>query len=173
MENVKIKVLESSDLDEFCRVRLNSLEEYPVAFSMMPELFKSAPVEAKRAQLDDSASDSPNFILGIFLEDKLLGIIGFLVNQRGSVAHKGTMWGFYIDPKYQSKGLGRALLKAYIEKINSIESIKFHRLMTPVNGKNAISLFESVGFIKYGQEPNAISDGKDYFDQYYYYMNSE
>ena len=34
----------------------------------------------------------------------------------------------------------------------------------------AINLFESVGFIKYGHEPCAISDGTKIYDQYYYYM---
>jgi ribosomal protein S18 acetylase RimI-like enzyme len=168
---VVIRNLTPNDLEEFCRVRLNALQQYPVAYSMMPELFKEAPIEAKLSQLRDSESDTSNFIKGYFDNGKLIGIIGFLVSTRASVAHKGTMWGFYVDPEYQSKGIGRRLLCAYLDEVNKDQSIVVHRLMTPVNGENAIKLFESVGYIKYGQEPDGISDGEKLYDQCYYYLS--
>lgn len=170
LNEYRIKELTPSDIDEFSRVRQNALEQFPVAYSMMADLYRKAPLDVKLAQLESANDKSANFTNGIFIGDKLIGTVGFLINKRGSVAHKGTMWGFYVDPEYQSKGYGRKLLKSYIEKIKNLKEIKQHRLMVSVSCENAIKLFESAGFTKYGQEPCSISDGENYFDQAYYFM---
>ena len=162
-----IRNLTPKDYEEFCRIRLESLKTYVVAFSSMPEFFINASKEMKLNLLEESASESSNFILGYFQDEKLLGLIGFRRETRESVSHKGSMWGFVVDFDNQSKGIGKDLIDAYINQIRKDKNIKYIRLMVATVCERAIKLFTSAGFIQYGLETESISDGKNFFDQIY------
>jgi ribosomal protein S18 acetylase RimI-like enzyme len=162
-----IRNLTTKDYEEFCRVRLESLKTYEVAFSSMPEFFINASKEMKLKLLEESESDSSNFILGYFQDEKLLGLIGFRRETRESVNHKGSMWGFVVDFESQNKGIGKELIDAYVNQIKKDKNIKYIRLMVATVCERAIKLFTAAGFIQYGLETESISDGKNFFDQIY------
>lgn len=162
-----IRNLTPKDFDEFCRVRLTSLETYPIAYSSMPKFFIEAPDKMKMALLTDSESDSSNFIKGYFEDDKLVGVIGLRRESRESVNHKASIWGFYVAPKHQGKSIGRKLIEALIQDTLSDLRLKYLRLMTAVSCEKAVSLFNSVGFKQYGLEPASIQFDDVYHDQVY------
>ena len=162
-----IKTLGVEDFEEFCRVRLKSLEEYPVAYSSMPQFFKDASLEMKMNLLSDSEGESSNFINGYYKENKLIGLIGFRRESRDSVAHKGTIWGFYVSADFQEQSIGKALLNSLIKKVSSDKDIKYIRLMVAENCERAISLFKSFEFKEYGMEIDSISDGVYFYNQIY------
>ena len=155
-----IRNLTPDDYDEYYRVRLSSLQQYPVAYSSMPKFFIEASREMHVKLLADSASDSSLFIKGYSENGKLLGIIGMLPETRECVDHKASMWGFYIDPDYQGKQIGTKLLNAFLIDTVNDPRLKGVRLMVAVNSEAAISLFYKVGFKKYGQERDSIRDGE-------------
>ncbi len=159
--------LTADDYEEYYRVRLNSLQQYPVAYSSMPKFFVETSREMHMKLLADSASDSSLFVKGYFEEGKLLGIIGMLPETRECVDHKASMWGFYVDPDYQGKKIGTKLLRAFLTDAGNDPRLRAIRLMVAVNSEAAISLFYKAGFEKYGQERDSIRDGETYFDQIY------
>lgn len=161
-----IRNLNEADFHEYYRVRLQALEQYPVAYSSMPKFFKECPKEKHLDLLRDSGSDSRFFLKGYFEDNKLLGMIGMQPESRESVDHKATMWGLYVDPDYQGRGIGRKLLEAFLVDAKADDRLKYVRLMAAANCTEAISLFTSVGFEKYGQERDSIRDENDrYYDQ--------
>ncbi len=162
-----IRKLNTKDYDEFCRIRLESLKTYEIAFSSMPEFFINAPKEMKLKLLEDSENDSSNFIMGYFQDEKLLGIIGFRRETRESVSHKGSMWGFVVDSDFQGKGIGKKLIMSFVDQLEKDKNIKYVRLMVATACERAIKLFMSSGFIQYGIETESISDGKNFYDQIY------
>lgn len=162
-----IRNLTTKDFEEFCRLRLESLKTYEVAFSSMPEFFINASKEMKLKLLEESENDSSNFILGYFRNEKLLGLIGFRRETRESVIHKGSMWGFVVDSESQNKGIGKELINAYLSQIKKDKTIKYIRLVAAIHCERAIKLFTSAGFIQYGLETESISDGKNLYDQIY------
>src|SRR5262245_8595847 len=109
-----IRNLCPSDYDEYYRVRLQSLEQYPVAYSSMPKFFIEASREMHLKLLADSASDSSFFVKGYFDNGKLLGIVGMLPETRECVDHKASLWGFYVDPEYQNNKIGTKLLTEFL-----------------------------------------------------------
>lgn len=163
-----IRNLTEKDFGEYYRIRLQALEQFPIAYSSMPKFFKDCPREKHIALLKDSGSKSSFFLKGYFIEDELVGLIGMLPESRESVNHKASMWGFYVDPKYQGNGYGRELLNAFLEDAKNDNKLRYIRLMVADNCKPAIALFTSVGFEKYGHEKESIRDNEgNFFDQIY------
>jgi len=167
MEHEMIRNLTPDDYEEYYRVRLQSLEQYPVAYSSMPKFFVEASREMHMKLLADSASDSSFFVKGYFDHGKLLGIIGTLPESRECVDHKASMWGFYVDPNYQGKKIGAELLDAFLIDAKNDKNLKSIRLMVTETSQAALTLFYKVGFVKYGQERDSIRDDSRYYDQIY------
>lgn len=162
-----IRNLTTDDYEEYYRVRLSSLQQYPVAYSSMPKFFIEASREMHLKLLADSASGSSLFVMGYFEDGRLLGIIGMLPETRECVDHKASMWGFYVDPNNQGKKIGTKLLQAFLLDARNDRRLRCVRLMVAVNSEAAIALFYKFGFEKYGQERDSIRDGNIYFDQIY------
>ncbi len=162
-----LRNLNENDFDEYYRVRLQSLEEHPVAFSSMPKFFVNASKEMHMKLLADSGSDSSFFVKGYFEGQKLVGLLGVMPETRESVAHKASLWGFYVDPRYQKKMIGRQLLDAALADTSDDQRIKYLRLVVSVSCKRAIELFHKAGFQDYGLEREAITDGSAFYDQIY------
>lgn len=168
-----IRNLGKNDFEEYYRVRLKSLQEYPVAYSSMPQFFIDATREMHLKLLEDSESDSSFFLKGYFEDGKLLGIIGMKPETRESVAHKASMWGFYVDPEYQGTGIGKKLLEEFLRDAKDDSTLKYVRLMVANSCEKAISLFRSFGFKEYGLETMSISDGNSFYDQLYMKISCE
>ena len=162
-----IRNLSEKDFDEYYRVRLKALNDYPLAYSSMPKFFEEATQEMHDNLLKDSASESSFFLKGYFEDEKLLGLIGLKPEGRESVAHKASMWGFYVDPEHQGKGIGRKLLDEFLREATQDEQLMYIRLMVCVTCERSIKLFHKAGFVDYGLEKKSISDGKDFYDQLY------
>ncbi len=162
-----IRNLTYDDFNEYYRVRLKALEEFPLAYSSMPKFFKEAPHEMHKKLLEDSASNSSFFLKGYFEDNKLLGLIGLKPETRESVSHKASLWGFYVDPEFQGNEIGKLLLEALLKDASNDKGLKFVRLVVASTCEKAIKLFHIAGFEKYGCERDSISDGKKFYDQIY------
>lgn len=162
-----IRNLTEDDFDEYYRVRLNSLQQYPVAFTSMPQFFIDATREMHMKLLADSASDSSFFVKGYFDDGKLLGIIGMKPETRECIDHKASLWGFYVDPEYQGRKIGTKLLDAFLLDAKNDKRLLSIRLMVTETSETAIALFYKVGFVAYGRERNSIRHEGRFYDQIY------
>lgn len=163
-----IRNLNPDDFEEYYRVRLNALEENPVAYSSMPKFFRECPREKHLDLLRDSASDSSFFVKGYFDEGKLLGIIGMLPETRECVDHKASLWGFYVDPAYRGQRIGDSLIKSFLKEAIRDPKLRGVRLMVATPCEAAIHLFKKNGFLQYGREIESIRDLDGvYYDQIY------
>ncbi len=162
-----IRNLTRADFNEYYRVRLKGLQEYPVAYSSMPEFFINASQKMHDDLLDDSASDSSFSLKGYFENEKLLGLAGLKPETRQCVDHKASLWGLYVDQDYQRNKIGSKLIHALLIDAIKDKKLRHIRLAASVSCKNAVDLFYKTGFEKYGLERNSIREGSIFHDQVY------
>ena len=109
---ISIRELGPSDASAFWSLRLRGLQEEPHAFSRSYEESKDVPISDIEKRL---LVNNDQFVLGVFDDDKLIGVTGFLRYNGEKVAHKGEMWGVYLLSEYRGQGVAKKLLLAVIE----------------------------------------------------------
>jgi ribosomal protein S18 acetylase RimI-like enzyme len=108
-----------------------------------------------------------DFVLGAFLNEKLVGVIGLKREKKHSVSHKGTVWGLVVLPECRKQGIGGKLLGSLVEKALEHEELKFIRAVVTVTDINASHVFKSQGFVQYGLEQRGIKEGTAFYDLCY------
>lgn len=159
-----IRTLTSADHAAFRELRLQALQQHPVAFATSAAAWAKSTPERTTAFLKDSESPSPNFVLGSFADGQLTGMIGLRRESRPSVDHKGSIWGFFVRPEGRRAGTGRALLEEALVRAAQME-MRHVRIVTATSSVEAIALFEAQGFERYGLEPGGIKDAAGFHDQ--------
>ena len=105
-----------------------------------------------------AGNDAPyDFVLGAFSEDgALIGSIGLSVETRSKQRHKGLLFGMYVAPEQMSRGVGRALLAACLERARSIPGLEQINLTVTATNARATRLYEAAGFRTFGLEQRAL-----------------
>jgi RimJ/RimL family protein N-acetyltransferase len=159
---ISIRELGPSDASAFWSLRLRGLQEEPHAFSRSYEESKDVPISDIEKRL---LVNNDQFVLGVFDDDKLIGVTGFLRYNGEKVAHKGEMWGVYLLSEYRGQGVAKKLLLAVIEKARALPGVELiHLGVNPAN-KPVVGLYESVGFTKWGEEVHALKVNGEYVDE--------
>jgi len=146
---VEVRVLHPADAPAFWRLRLEALEQEPFAFAEAPEEHRATNAESLAARLADS---SDSFVLGLFADGELQGMLGFARDHRLKLRHKALIWGVYVSPQCRGQGAGRALMQACLDRAAAIEGLRQVKLGVAQVNAAARALYESFGFEVYGEE---------------------
>ena len=102
-------------------------------------------------------------MFGAYAEGTIVGMAGFRQQAGQKDAHKGYVWGLYVQPNYRGTGIGSALLHALILVAQTlVEQVT----LSIVNGNDpAATLYRKFGFQIYGIEPRALKTPNGYDDE--------
>ncbi|GMK40278.1 N-acetyltransferase [Paenibacillus sp. CCS19] len=160
---VQIRVLEAADAANYHALRLRGLMTNPEAFGSTYERetgFALAFVEERLKPAEDK------FTLGAIDTDGLLvGIVTFVREASTKIRHKGNVYGMYTAPEVRGQGVGRALLHALIERARSCSGLEIINLTVVTDNAPARSLYQSLGFVTYGTEHQAMKYEGRYWDE--------
>ena len=150
---MRVFTLAPSDAAAFQALRLAGLRDHPENFgaSHDKERQQSLDVVAERlAPCPDRA------IFGAEIDGALVGLIGVYREASQKQAHKGGIWGMYVDPVYRGKGIAAALVRRVL--VFAAEREGWLQLKLSANAANtaAIRLYEAHGFVQYGLERGAL-----------------
>lgn len=159
-----IRTLLPSEAAAFWSLRLRALREHPGCFASSPEEEENIPLDVVRARLD-SQSPATNLVLGAFVDDRLVGMTGLRRDTFRKAAHKARIWGVYVTPELQSRGIGRRLLEAAIAAGGKMGGVEQLHLEVVVGNDRARALFLALGFQSYGVEKRALRMGETYVDE--------
>ena len=150
-----IRVLGPRDVDDYSAVHLAGLIEVPQAFTTDADAWRDAPRETIARHLDAGRAKTRGPVLGAWRDEALIGLIGLTREERRSVSHKAGLWGFYVTAAHRRQGVGRALLDAMIDHAAAVSGLRQLRAVVASSCVEALGLFESVGFERFGFEQDA------------------
>jgi len=154
-----IRQLHDTDVEIYRVLRATCLRESPHAFTSSYEEFSQRPLDSIAQQL----RGHENFTLGAFEDARLVGMVGFYRENALKLRHKGYIVSMYVLPEYRSRGIARALLIEAIDRAKRLPDLKQISLGVVVTQATAKRLYESLGFVTYGREPDAVKIGEQYF----------
>ncbi len=162
-----IRPLTPDDAEAFFAVRLRGLELHPEAYGTGADVWRKAPIEQVAAMLESGADPAARMVFGAFDGEELIGVVGFRREGRVAIRHKGSIWGFFVDPRHRRRGVGGDLLRTALGHAASCEGMQYVRAVVTITDPTALHTFESVGFDRYGLERGALRVGNTSHDQAY------
>lgn len=158
-----IRTLTPDDLDAFIEIRMMGLKTHPEAFGAAFE----EGIDREKTLSNFHAKNDEDFILGYFSDQVLVGLVGFIRMSRIKKRHKGFIWGMYVRPAYQGKGIGRALMEFCIQKASLIDGLQTINISVTAGMESAESLYQSLGFQTYAIEKDAMLINGVGYDEIY------
>lgn len=150
-----IRRLLPHDAPAYCELRRRAVAECPWAFLATPHEDTSSVPEIVAARI----ADPENAIVAAAAESdptRLLAIAGVYREPREKVRHRATIWGVYCAPEVRARGLGRAVMRAAIDVARSWPGVHLVHLSVSARSPEAQALYESLGFVRWGIEPDAL-----------------
>lgn len=167
--------LQPRDAGRYARLRLRMLVDAPWAFGASPEGDKGLDV----AHLERSLAGEDYAIFAIDApaptgarpdaagetreEPELIAAGGIMRARSPKFAHRASIWGMFVEPDYRGNGLGRTVMRAAIECASAWPGVDYIDLAVSERADAARRLYESLGFVAWGREPEATEvDGRRY-----------
>lgn len=149
---MQIRRLVPADAAPFQALRLQALLEAPAAFGASYENEQGTPLSQIESQL---AAESGRLLFGAFVGDELVAIAGIGREGGPKEAHKGYVRSFYVTPNQRGQGVGRAVLAHLLAYARTLPGLRQLTLAVNAANKPAIALYNSLGFTRYGVEPDS------------------
>lgn len=143
-----VRQLTSDDWQLWKTIRLESLQDSPAAFGRSYEEDCDREEALFRADIIDNA------IWGAFIDDNLVGVVGFCKEKGERYRHKGKIFGVYTVPSARGKGICKALLLLSIAYAKT--QVMWLAIHVWTTNLAAFRLYESVGFVTYCTERNCL-----------------
>lgn len=158
-----IKPLTKPNAKAYQKCRLDALRLEPEAFAADYDVRKKRPLE----HFEQRVNYKPNyFIMGAFIEDKLVGTVGFNAETIPKLKHRGNIWGVFVYPKHRQKGIAKAIFQATLKAVNKLPEIKQLHLGVAEHNTSAIRLYKSFGFKTYATEPRTMFVNGQYINEH-------
>ena len=160
---VMIREASAADAARFRELRLEALQNSPIAFSADYQKNFNHPSKYWEEMLSPQPDESTIFIAEH--ENKLIGMTGVMRSNSPKTRHSAWIWGVYVTPEWRDLHIAKDLITSCLDWAKA-RNIVLAKLGVAVVNEPAIRCYQRCGFRTYGTEPRAILyDGK-YFDEY-------
>lgn len=148
--------LDPDDTEMFAVFRREMLLNSPWAFGSSPEDDRFRDLEALRAGL--ASGDTTIFAARDAENGRILATAGLVRDSKIKRSHIAMIWGVYVTPAARGRGLGRSVVSAAIDAARQWNQPPIAMIVLTVsqNAPEARRLYESLGFIAWGVEPDAL-----------------
>ena len=153
------RALTPDDAESYVALRREMLADAPWAFYASPGHDRGSDPAQVRASLEKP----DHAILAVEERGELLAVAGVHREETPKRRHVATLWSVYVTPSARGRGLGRMVVSAAVETARRWPGIEVVVLTVSENAPAAQALYESLGFVAWGVEPNALRvDGRSY-----------
>lgn len=161
---ITIRRLTIADANALHTLRLAALLESPSAFASSYEeecIFTQTAKDARLVAHPDQGA------FGAFSDGVLIGLVAVGRERKRKLAHKASIWGMYIAPNYRGQGLGQRLMEAALALIRDMPGVRQVNLSVTAGNTPAIRLYQTLGFLAYGHEIDAMLVDGELHDEIY------
>ncbi len=152
-----VRRLQPADAQAYRVIRRCGLVEAPRQFG------SDAADEAQLSLQDYQSRLAEHFVVGLFDDETLSGIVGLRATTGRKQGHKCTLWGMFVAAPARGTGGAGLLMAAVLAEADR----HYEAVLLTVSAANppAIALYRRWGFVDYGIEPQALKLGAgDYVD---------
>lgn len=160
-EEIELRVLTPDDAPTYWALRLRALREEPYAFGSSYEDSKDRPMAEVEKRL---AGEGDNFTLGAFEGETLVGMVTFHRQTGMKERHGANIFGMYVAPEAQGKGVGGALLDSLLARARTLAGLEQIHLGVATTQDSARGLYRSRGFEPYALVRRELKVGDTYVD---------
>ncbi|QEI05288.1 GNAT family N-acetyltransferase [Pigmentiphaga aceris] len=150
---MRVRQLATNDAAAFQALRLAGLRDHPENFGASYEAERQQSLDAVATRLTPGPDRA---VFGAEIDGVLVGVIGVYREAGLKQAHKGGIWGMYVDANYRGKGIAAALLQRVLSFATERDGWRQIRLSANAANTAAIRLYASHGFVQYGVERGAL-----------------
>lgn len=156
---MEVKEIYAQDSAAYKAFLLKGLVEDGANFRISPDDEKDAPFP--------TLGTPDSFTLGAFADQRLAGIVSFgrEGRDREKLRHKGLLFRMYVHPQFRGKGVGRALIKALLERVERLGDVEQINLTVVATNPAAKKLYEQFGFVSFAVEKNALKWKGHYYTE--------
>ncbi|WP_431857987.1 GNAT family N-acetyltransferase [Azospirillum sp.] len=154
---VAVRRLAETDAEAWRALRLEGLERHPPAFGADREKEAAEPLTFFSERIARTA------VWGAFVDDALVGTVGFYVLPNRKESHKGMLWGMYVRESARGQGVAQALIEALLHHADRV--VEVVQLVVGCDNHSARRLYERMGFHVYGLERRALKIEDRYYDE--------
>lgn len=160
---VLIREARATDAAQFRELRLEALQDSPIAFSADYQKTSNQPLKYWQDTLTMQVDESTIFLAAG--EDTLIGMTGIARGSSPKTRHSAWIWGVYVTPAWRGLRLAEELVGACLAWAEAKEIVVV-KLGVASTNVAAIRCYERCGFVTYGTEPRAIFYEGKYHDEY-------
>lgn len=154
------------DVDAYVTIRRRMLIDSPWSFGSSPDHDPAGQPDNVRAALQDP--DRAIFAVRHPSRPRELVSCATLVREtRPKRRHVALVVGVFVDPSFRRKGLGRATVAACIAHARTWPGLTRVELAVSARAPGAKRVYESLGFVTWGCQPDALGIAGEYTDEYY------
>lgn len=162
-KRIDFRLLKADDLNSYRQIRLDCLRLYPDNFgTTYDEEVNAASLKFDKALLQ---TDTHAFLFGAFQDENLIGICGFVQENRTKTNHRGEINQMFVKPAFAGQGIGSKLLQLTIDKAFTNTCIEQIILGAVHTNKTAVKLYGRLGFVQYGMLENYFKQNDRYWTQ--------
>lgn len=159
-----IRKIKNDEFEAYWDLRLFALKESPESFGRSYEEEIIVPLEARIQRMKDRMS--PENVLFVVEDDgNFVGMTGVVRLTTPKTKHISFIWGVYVMPSHRGLKLGRQLMEKAIAQAREWDGVKQLNLSVVSSNLPARRLYEKLGFVGWGTEPNALCVNDVYYDE--------
>jgi ribosomal protein S18 acetylase RimI-like enzyme len=155
-----IRRLDETDYLEYKTIRLEGLMKAPSSFGSSFEEENLFGDDIWKNRLENKNA----ITLGAFVDEKLVGVVTLLLNERIKTKHVADIHAMYVASSVQNQGIGTLLINKVISFVAEAEYVRQIKLSVEKLNYKAIRLYEKCGFRVYAEEKQMLCLDNVYYD---------
>jgi RimJ/RimL family protein N-acetyltransferase len=163
--NVTVREGIFSDASQFRELRLDALQNSPIAFSADLQLNLNHPISFWEDRLN---FNEHSMIFFAEHGNNLIGMTGISQREPPKTKHGADIFSVYTRPEWRGLHIAEMLIKACVHWAQA-RNVNILRLGVTATNSSAVRLYERCGFKIYGTEPRDIFYEGTYYDLHLMY----